>query len=355
MLGDWPTGEGEMAARIRAFDWRTTPLGPTSGWPQSLKTALDICLGSGFPSFLWWGPELIEIHNDAALPIMRGHRACLGRPASAVWREGSDLGRLVKEVLVTAQAVTRRDLQLLSGPEETWFTVSCSALRDEAGAVAGVMAMAVEVTTKTSADTPHQTMLLAELQHRTRNLLGVIRSVARRTAETSEDLESFLTHFDGRLSAIARTQTALTRNHEVSTGLDAVILEEFLAAAGADQVTLDGPEVQLSGKMADSISLAVHELVTNALKYGALTTPKGHVYVTWELAKHDGHTVLALEWIESGVGIIDVQPSRFGFGRRLLEKALPYELGALTSLRFAPGGLRASLEVPLPATSEHEG
>jgi two-component system CheB/CheR fusion protein len=197
-------------------------------------------------------------------------------------------------------------------------------------------------------------MLLAELQHRTRNLLGVIRSVARRTAETSDDLESFLTHFDGRLSAIARTHTTLTRSHEISACLDALILEEFLAAAGAERVTLEGPDVQLSGKVAEAISLAVHELVTNALKYGALTTPKGRVHVSWTVSERGGRSLLALNWLETGVGVIDVQPRRIGFGRRLLEKALPYELGACTDLRFAPGGIQVSIEAPLPAAGEKE-
>jgi two-component sensor histidine kinase len=118
-------------------------------------------------------------------------------------------------------------------------------------------------------------------------------------------------------------------------------------------VTLAGPEIHLCGKVAESISLAVHELVTNALKYGALTTSKGHVYVTWRVFDRDGGRALALNWRETGVGIIDVQPRRMGFGRRLLEKALPYELGAVTTLRFAPGGLQASIEVSLKAESGH--
>jgi PAS domain S-box-containing protein len=477
-----------MAARMRAFDWSSTPLGPMAAWPQSLKTAVDICLGSGFASYVWWGPELIQLHNDAAARLVAQHPAGLGRPAADAWREvWRDVAPLMAEVLATGAAVTRQDLPFChgrgAGPRTAYFTFTCSPLRDEAGALAGVMGVVIDTTAQVTSlkalrasqerfrqfadassdvlwirnaetleleflspafervygltveraligdtlkawtelivpadreaalaqlgkllagervafeyrvrrpdtgevrwirdtDFPirdfagrlrriggvahdvtaetrtahHQVMLLAELQHRTRNLLGVIRGVARRTAETSEDLESFLTHFDGRLSAIARTQTALARNNDVSASLDALVLEEFLAAACAEQVTLDGPEVQLCGKVAESISLAVHELVTNALKYGALTTPKGHVYVTWAVSDRDGGRALALHWRETGVGVIDVQPRRVGFGRRLLEKALPYELGALTTLRFAPGGLQATIEISLKTESGH--
>jgi len=373
MSDDWLVGEGEMAARIRAFDWSATPLGPRGAWPQSLKTALDICLGSGFATFILWGPQLSQLYNDAALPIARAkHPDLLGAPSATAWREiWGDVGPLIEEVRTTGRAVTRQDLPLRldrgAWPETAHSTFAYSPLRDETGAIAGVMVVVLETAERLASDAGlsaskerlhevawRQAMLLAELQHRTRNLLGVIRSVARRTAETSDDLESFLTHFDGRLSAIARTHTALTRSHEISAGLDALILEEFLAAACAERVTLEGPEVQLSGKLAESLSLAMHELVTNALKYGALTTPKGHVHVSWTVSERGGRPVLALDWRETGVGVIDVQPSRIGFGRRLLEKALPYEVGASTALRFAPGGVCVSIKAPLPAADEDE-
>jgi two-component sensor histidine kinase len=373
MSDDWLVGEGEMAARIGAFDWSSTPLGPRAAWPQSLKTALDICLSSGFSAFLLWGPELTQLYNDAARAIARAkHPSMLGAPAAMAWREiWDEVGPLIDDVLATGGAVTRQDLPLRldrgDWPETAYFTFAFSPLRNETGAIAGVMVVAIETTDRVTSQAGlsaskerlhqfarHQAMLLAELQHRTRNLLGVVRSVARRTAETSDDLESFLTHFDGRLSAIARTHTALSRNLEVSACLDALILEEFLAAAGADRVTLEGPEVQLSGKLAESMSLTVHELVTNALKYGALTTPKGHVHVSWTVFEREGRPLLALNWRETGVGVIDVQPSRMGFGRRLVEKALPYELGACTALRFAPGGVSVSIEAPLPEAGEKE-
>lgn len=357
MSGEWPSGEGEMAARIRAFDWSATPLGPIDGWSRSLRTTLDICLGSGFATFVLWGPELIQLYNEPAAGVLRArHPQLLGTPAAESGRDvWSEVGPSIGEVLATGRPVTRPDLPLRPArgrdPEAAYFTCAFSPLREETGALAGVMAVAIETTAQKEA-ARRQAMLMAELQHRTRNLLGVIRSIARRTAESSTDLEGFLTHFDGRLSAITRSQTALTRNNEVSAALDALILEEFLAAAAAEQVTLDGPEVQLSGKLAELIALAMHELVTNALKYGALTTPNGHVYVTWEAPARDGQPVLALEWREAGVRVIDAKPLHVGFGRRLLEKALPYELGAQTTLQFAPGGVRVAIVVPLPPAEE---
>lgn len=193
----------------------------------------------------------------------------------------------------------------------------------------------------------NRSFLMAELQERTRGLLRLIRSVARRTAERSDGVEDFLDHFDGRLAAIGRTQGALTRNSEISASLESLILEEFVAAAGPDQVSLQGPEVQLNGKVAELLSLAVHELVTNAVKFGALSTPAGRVEVEWSVGGGAEGRVLSLTWRESGVRLVQMAPQRVGFGRSLLEHALPYEFGAKTELSFEPGGLKATLEVPL--------
>jgi hypothetical protein len=103
-----PVGYGEMDARIRAFSWAATPLGPMAAWPQSLKTAVDIALDSAFPTFIWWGPELTQLSNDAAIAVLRAkHPAALGRPALQVWSEiCEDVGPLFTSVLETGELST---------------------------------------------------------------------------------------------------------------------------------------------------------------------------------------------------------------------------------------------------------
>jgi PAS domain S-box-containing protein len=199
-----------------------------------------------------------------------------------------------------------------------------------------------------------QRVLLSELQHRTRNQLAVIRSIVRRTAEASVDMNDFMSHFEGRLGAFARTEAAMTRNAEVSVSLEDLVREEFVAAASADLTEIGGPEVRLFGRTAEILSLAIHELVTNSVKYGALASRAGRVGVRWAVEPADGAPKLAFDWIESGVPLLDTQPQRRGFGRRLLEDALPYELGAETSIAFEPGGLRVRIECPLPQAPERE-
>lgn len=194
-----------------------------------------------------------------------------------------------------------------------------------------------------------QRLLMAELQHRVKNILAVVRSIASRTLETTDDLDDFSAHFDGRLRALARTQNVLTRTATGRIDLDELVREELLTHAphDPDQVEIGGPSIALRDRAAEIFTLALHELATNAVKYGALTQPKGHISVSWRILNAAAGARLSLEWRESGVPALDPSPSRHGFGRDLIERGLPYELGAATSLEFLPGGVRCTIELPL--------
>src|SRR3712207_4580468 len=154
----WPSGDGEMATCIRAHNWAATPLGPIAEWSERLKAAVDNLLASGFAGHLWWGPDLIQIYNDAALPIMRAkHPTLLGMPAREGWSEiWPELAPLVERVLSTGLPETRENLPLLperGGAVETaYFTVSFSAQRDGSGAIVGTLATAIESTERVRAE-----------------------------------------------------------------------------------------------------------------------------------------------------------------------------------------------------------
>jgi PAS domain-containing protein len=154
----WPAAGGEMAARIRAHDWAATPLGPIRAWPPSFRTAIDICLASGFASYVWWGRDLIQIYNDAALATLRAkHPAAFAAPAPQAWSDVWDLiGLLAERVLGTGKPVLGEDMPLVPDRDGTreaaYFTFSYSALRDESGAVAGMFITAIETTAKVRAE-----------------------------------------------------------------------------------------------------------------------------------------------------------------------------------------------------------
>jgi len=227
-----------------------------------------------------------------------------------------------------------------------WASGMMTPMRD--GELSGYLKILHDQTGERSA-AERQKLLLAELQHRVRNILAVVRSLASRTVETSGSLEEFSQNFEGRLSTLARTQNVLTRTSTATVDLGELVRDELLSVGARDgeQVEVGGPPVRLRQAAAETIALAVHELTTNALKYGALAQADGRLVVNWRVFNTKAGPKLSLDWRESGVRALVTNPGRSGFGRELIERGLPYELGAATSLDFSPGGLRAAIELPL--------
>ncbi len=192
-----------------------------------------------------------------------------------------------------------------------------------------------------------QKMLFSELQHRVKNILAVVRSISARTLERAPSMEAYAAHFGGRLEALARVQGVLARGGANGVELEDVVRDELAVCTARDgeQIVVAGPRVLLKDRPAEMLALALHELTTNAVKYGALSMPDGKVKVVWQVAA--AKRSLVIRWHESGVAALDSRPSRVGFGRDLIERGLPYDLGAVTSLAFAPGGVRCKIVVPL--------
>lgn len=227
-----------------------------------------------------------------------------------------------------------------------WGSGMMTPMRD--GELSGYLKILHDRTGERSS-VERQKLLLAELQHRVRNILAVVRSLATRTLDTSQTLQDFSENFDGRLATLARTQNVLTRTSDVAVDLGELVRDELLSVGVRDgeQALVDGPVVRLRQSAAETFALAIHELTTNALKYGALSRPEGRLSVAWRVFNTSAGARLSLEWQEQGVAAMDVSPKRSGFGRDLIEQGLPYELGAATSLEFRAGGLRAAIEIPL--------
>jgi two-component system CheB/CheR fusion protein len=240
-----------------------------------------------------------------------------------------------------------------------WFLIRAVPQLDPAGNVMRWYGSCTDIDERRRAET-RQGKLLAELQHRVKNILAVVRSVLTRTLKSSSDLDHFATHLAGRIEALARTQSVAARTTEGLVMLEELVYQELAAHGGQDerQIDVEGPPVALKAKTADAIGLAIHELTTNSIKYGALASPSGIVGVRWQVAREEGEAGqdrLRLVWQESGVPVTDLQPSRRGFGRELIEQGLPYELGAATSMEFRPGGMCCAIEFSLPARGKEPG
>lgn len=189
-------------------------------------------------------------------------------------------------------------------------------------------------------------LIVAELQHRVRNVLGIVRSLVRRTAETSASVGEYAAHLEGRISALARTQAFAMRQPRAGVSLEDLVDAELIAqAAPGAKVNLAGPLVRLQPKAAETLGMALHELTTNAVKFGALSLPQGRLTITWRKELDPEDPRVRLEWVEKGVPT--QPPGRRGFGSALLERTVPYELRGASRLTFEPDGARCVIDIPL--------
>jgi len=263
--------------------------------------------------------------------------------ARDAWEKARDSGTFGVEYRLRRQATG----------EYRWFQTRALAVMDDRADLLEWLGTLTDIDELRTLQR-HQQVLLAELQHRVRNTLSVVRSIARRTAENSESVEDMVAHFQGRLDAFSRVQAALTRNPDSGVDLMTIVEDELVAHAAreGEHVRIDGPEVILPTRTAENLSLAIHELATNAVKYGALSNGGGKVAVGWRFDKADGSRELVLNWTESGVAIDEPEVGREGFGMQLLRRSLPYDLRGETDLTIGRGGLRFELRMPLPAVND---
>ena len=189
----------------------------------------------------------------------------------------------------------------------------------------------------------------AEVQRKLRNVFAVVRSIAKRTAETSDSLDEFVANFDGRLNAYARTLSLLSHDPELGADLEFMLAEELLAAHAreGEQVSVSGPSVQLQPRAAETIGLAIHELTTNAIRHGALGQAGGKLDISWRFEADGDARVLVFDWNETSERKLMMMPTRRGFGIAVLEQTLPYELNARSELHFGGTGFRCRIRLPV--------
>ncbi len=193
--------------------------------------------------------------------------------------------------------------------------------------------------------------LTRELNHRVKNTLANVLSIVSLTRRRAASLDEFAEGLDGRIRALSATHDLLTQSDWSTTPIRAVIEAELAPYARSEgAIELAGPDVELAPNDALSLGLAVHELATNASKYGALSAAGGKVRVTWALDRPD---LASLRWVESGGPPVPQQRSR-GFGTDLIEKIVAHELRHPVDLRFDEGGVSCTLHVPVRQPSEFE-
>jgi PAS domain S-box-containing protein len=230
-----------------------------------------------------------------------------------------------------------------------WLEERASPARDPVTGKTHILGLVWEVTERHRME-ERQAMLLHELQHRVRNILAVVRSLARRTTQTAGSVEEVGQLLDGRIDALARTQAVLARAVGAGVDLEMLVSEELLAQApGMAGIEIGGPQVTLSSKAAEVLTLAIHELATNATRYGAIGQG-GSIQVAWGVARPgEGPDWLHLIWTERGVKVIAAGPRREGLGTEAIERRVAYELKGRGRMELRPGGITAEISFPLLA------
>lgn len=478
-----------MAEAVRIHDWSLSPLGPRDSWPQSLRTTVDLMLASGHAMCLVWGPGLTLIYNDGYADFLGArHPGALGQSFREVWAEiWKDIGPLVERAYA-GETTTITDMPLVMTrkgfPEETWWTFSYSPAFDDDGAVAGLLDVASDSSSRVLAErerdeaearlreseafmrnvlaastdcikvieldgslsfmseggmqvmevsdfndvngciwadmlkgdgtelalraldaarqgrsthfesaadtylgTPkhwsvsvspifseagvverilsvsrdhtaleqsraQQRLLNQELNHRLKNILAMVQSIASQTFRDAKSLDEAAHALASRLVSLGHATDLLTSSSWHGADLHTIIDAGLAGIDGhRDRIFVSGPSHHLNAQAALAMTLAVHELVTNAIKYGALSNDAGTVLLEWKFVGPQDARRFCLRWEERN-GPEVAPPTSRGFGSRLIERSLRSYFRGETNLGFPPAGVVFTIDAPLPNNVE---
>jgi two-component sensor histidine kinase/integral membrane sensor domain MASE1 len=226
-----------------------------------------------------------------------------------------------------------------------WAAVEGTVVRDAAGQAIRLLGVTRDITERKHAEA-QKDLLLAELDHRVKNALAVVTALVSRTREASSSLTEFVAALDGRIKSMSTTHELLSGRRWQGLPLCELIERELEPYATGSNVRIEGPGVVLSAETGQALAMVVHELVTNAAKYGALSVQRGHVAVSWRLRAENGAgAALVLDWAETDGPAVAVS-ARTGYGTSVIRDLVPYELGGTVDLELAPEGVRCRLEIP---------
>lgn len=305
--------------------------------------------------------EILESISDAFYAIDAEHRfTYVNRVAEAWWgRRREDLiGKVLADEFpqalcapaYEAQVAALRErrevrMEAMSPIIDRWVDISMFP------SGTGLSVYFRDITERKEAER-RQRLLVNELNHRVKNTLAVVQALARRTLGGAETLAQAREALTARLMALAGAHDVITRETWAGADLVEVVDRSLLRQLDRPgRVRVEGPPVMVSPKLALSLSLALHELMTNAMKYGALSQDDGEVILAWRVSGEGPAGRLHIHWAETG-GPLVTPPKRRGFGSRLIERALAIEVGGRVALDFAPGGVVCDIDASLAWETE---
>lgn len=272
--------------------------------------------------------------------------ALLGRTVFEVFPAPPEQERVVADALHAALAgevVRIEAIPYIIDGRERWWTASHAPVRDARGTIVGVMQHTQDVTPQVEAERL-QRVIGEEFDHRVRNIIAKISAMARATARETDSLPDFLSAFEPRVAAMGRAHDLLVRGGWEQLGLADLVASELAPWAGCKRISVAGENMPLSSRTAQALGLALHELATNAAKYGALSAPEGRLTIGWHRDADSGP--LTLQWTERG--ITPVPSTRRGFGSTLIDRILPAETGGRVHRAITADGLDCRVVIPRP-------
>jgi len=286
--------------------------------------------------------RLILFNSEAARHFRCRPEEVLGR---VLWEafpgtRETGLGRLYYKTMASREIV-RSETESIVFPGR-WMAYRLFPLGDGLGVVFR------DTTDRRSAE-EQRDLLIKELEHRVKNTLAIVQSIAAQTFRHGGVDPAVQRVFEGRLITLANVHNVLTRQNWDSADLHEVVRSALRlhSAPDRERFTVEGPALRLGPKSAVALSMAVHELTTNAIKYGALSAETGHVDVNWSVA--DGR--FRWSWRERG-GPKVAAPKRTGFGSRMIERALAMQLSGTVAIDYAPGGVTCIIDAPFEAIGD---
>jgi PAS domain S-box-containing protein len=308
--------EALTAGAVTAFEWD-----PCNGLSQRSENAAQI-LGFDPQRTFTAAQFLARVHqDDHARFRMLIKRVCVNNPS---------------------YSVTFRFIR--PDGREVWLEETAKAEFNTSGRVVRLKGLTRDITRRKQAE-ERQDLLIAELDHRVKNVLARVTVVAKHTRQSNRTMDEFLKALDGRIQAMATAHALLSQSRWCGVGLTDLIRRQLAPYTTGANTAMSGPDVMLTAAQTQAVAMVIHELVTNAAKYGALSRPDGSVSVNWDRTGADVAAMLTITWRELG-GPPIVAPVRSGYGSSLIRGLIPYEHGGTVDLKFPADGACCKIAIP---------
>ena len=314
-------------------------------------TALIGLIGDSTPDMIY-----AKDRQSRVLYANRAAQQIIGRPLEEILGR-SDLDWA--EDAAQAQAIVANDRAVMDsgetrdvdeaftspGGETRHYRSVKSPLRDSHGRIIGLVGITSDVTARRQAE-DRERLLAREVDHRAKNLLAVVQSIVQLTR--AEDIAAFTRSISGRIQSLARAHSLLAASRWEGADLKQLVTEELapFAARGGGRVSIAGPAIRLKPEAAQALALVIHELATNAAKYGALSGEAGRVEIYWAMAPGSAEGRLCIDWHERGGPEVQGAPTRRGFGSTVMQASVERQLKGKVRLDWEAQGLSCQLALP---------